>query len=188
MGFLVPRGGGLKVFPRTMRTIVISFWVLSALALSSCAHSNASTEGSAPNVAEDTSPLVTPAEVPWKDMTKEQRGRYMAKVVLPKMKETFQAFDQKKFAKFNCATCHGKDAREKGFKMPTPDLPVLPASEQEFMNTVMKDKPEWVKFMGEQVTPQVAQLLGLEPFNPKQPKPNAFSCNACHTLKGQHGS
>ena len=40
-------------------------------------------------------PVVTPAEVPWKDMTKQQKGRYMAKVVVPKMKVTFQAFDPK---------------------------------------------------------------------------------------------
>jgi mono/diheme cytochrome c family protein len=167
-----------------MRTFAFSISVLSAVVLSACAHS-----GSTPDtMAEDTSPLVTPAEVPWKDMTGEQKGRYMARVVMPKMKETFQAYDPKEFSKFTCGTCHGKNPKEKGFKMPSPDLPALPASEHEFMATVMKEQPQMVKFMGEKVTPQMAQLLGVEPFNHADPKPNAFSCNACHTLKGQPDS
>jgi hypothetical protein len=156
--------------------------VASAL-LFSCAHSP---EGD--KSAQDTAPLVTPAEVPWKDMTKEQRGRYMAKVVTPKMREVFQGFDAKHFAKVDCKTCHGKSAKEREFKMPSPELPVLPASEKEFMETVMKEKPEMVKFMGEKVTPQMAQLLGLKAFDPSAPDPAAFSCGACHTLKGMHST
>ena len=133
---------------------------------------------------EDASPLVTPAEVPWKQMTKQQRGRYMKQVVTPKMQALFQAHDAEHYTKFGCATCHGKDAKAKGFEMPNPDLPKLPASPEEFMATTAKEKPEMVKFMVEQVTPQMAHLLGLQPFNPEAPDPNAFSCGGCHTLKG----
>lgn len=151
----------------------------------SCATQSGATAESEPQMEEDTSPLITPAEVPWKDMTAQQRGRYMAKVVTPKMKEIFQAYDAKHFEKVNCATCHGKDAKARKFKMPSPDLPKLSASEKEFMETTMKEKPEMVKFMGEQVTPKVAELLGLKPFDPRNPDPNAFSCHGCHELKGK---
>ncbi|MGQ0504953.1 MAG: hypothetical protein ACT4TC_06495 [Myxococcaceae bacterium] len=158
----------------------------SILLISACATSNpsAATPEQAHAAVEDSSPLVTPKEVPWKDMTKQQRGRYMVKVVSPKMREVFQAYDPKEFAKFDCKTCHGKGAKERGFEMPTPDLPALPSSEKEFMATTMKEHPEMVKFMGEKVSPMTAELLGLPPFNHQKPDPNAFSCNGCHTLKG----
>jgi cytochrome c553 len=145
----------------------------------SCAHAPAS-EGPPP---DDGSPVVTPAEVPWKDMTKAQRGRYMRKVVTPKMREVFQAYDAEHFAKFGCATCHGKDAKQREFKMPGPDLMALPDSHEVFMATVMKEKPEIVKFMGEKVEPMTAELLGLKPFNPAAPDESAFGCSGCHRLE-----
>ena len=158
---------------------------LVLVVLIGCAHTN---EGEGPPAGgpppEDNSPVVTPAEVAWKDMTKQQKGRYMHHVVMPKMKDVFVAFDAEKFAKPNCNTCHGKNPKEHGFKMPSPDLPQLPASEKEFMETVMKDKPEMVKFMSGKVTPMMADLLGLKAFDPKAPDPAAFGCHACHTLKG----
>ena len=54
-------------------------------------------------------------------MTKEQRGKFMAKVVMPKMKELFVSFDPKTFAEVNCKTCHGEGAVDKTFKMPNPN-------------------------------------------------------------------
>src|SRR4051794_29907662 len=50
--------------------------------------------------------VVGPPEVAWKDMTKEQRGKFMKVVVTPKMKGVFQEFDPVHFKQFNCATCH----------------------------------------------------------------------------------
>jgi|CXWL01.1.fsa_nt_gi hypothetical protein len=37
------------------------------------------------------------------------------------------------------------------------------------------------KFMKAQVMPQMAALLGLEEFNPKEPKTGTFGCSNCHT-------
>ncbi len=167
------------------RVLFAAVFLGSVAGAVSCASQKAASEtGQQRQAEEDSSPVVTPAEVPWKDMTKHQRARYMGKVVTPKMREVFQAFDAKHFAKVNCATCHGKNAKEKEFKMPNPELPKLPASEKVFMETVMKKKPEMVKFMAEQVTPKMAELLGLKPFDPKAPDPAAFSCEGCHTLEG----
>lgn len=137
-----------------------------------------------PAAVKDESPVVTPETVAWKDMTPIQRSRYMTKVVTPKMREVFQAYDAKHYEKVNCATCHGKDPKERKFKMPSPDLAALPASEKVFLETVMKEKPEVVKFMAEKVTPAMAALLGRPAFNPAAPDPNAFSCNGCHRLEG----
>ena len=127
-------------------------------------------------------PVVGPPQVAWKDMTKEQKGKYMKAAVLPKMKAAFQTFDPDLFAKFNCQTCHGKDAKARGFKMPSPDLFVLPSTPAEFA-PLMEKKGKWMKFMGETVKPTMAGLLGLPNYDHKAPVPGAFGCGGCHTAK-----
>ena len=48
--------------------------------------------------------------IAYKDMDKKQRGAYMKKVVLPKARELFSAFDPK-LPKVGCKTCHGDGVR-----------------------------------------------------------------------------
>jgi hypothetical protein len=119
---------------------------------------------------------------PWKEMTPQQRGKYMKEVVAPRMKVAFQEFDGHDFAKFSCATCHGEQAKARKFKMPNPDLPMLPATPAGFA-TLMEKKPKIMKFMGGTVKPQMAALLGLPEFDPKNPQAGGFGCGACHTTK-----
>jgi len=126
--------------------------------------------------------VVGPPTVPWKDMTKEQKGKYMKAAVMPKMKPLFQAYDADAYKKFDCRTCHGKDAKAKEFKMPNAELPVLPGTMAGF-GELQKKKPKAMKFMAETVKPQMAALLGLPDFDPKKPDPKAFGCMACHTNK-----
>src|SRR5689334_179622 len=78
--------------------------------------------------------VVGPPEVAWKDMTKDQKMKFMKAVVNPKMKVAFQKFDPKAFEKFGCATCHGKDGKDREFKMPNPkaDIHPLPDTPEEF--------------------------------------------------------
>lgn len=115
-------------------------------------------------------------------MTKEQRGKYMGMVVLPKMREVFRAYDGEKFASIGCGTCHGKDARSRGFEMPNPDLYQLPNSQEEW-GKLMKEKPEMLRFMGEKVKPEMAALLGVPSMDPQNPQPGALGCSACHAVK-----
>jgi hypothetical protein len=118
----------------------------------------------------------------WKDMTAEQRGKYMKEVVTPKMKVAFQQFDADAFKKFGCDTCHGKQAKARKFKMPNPDIYALPGTPEAFA-PVMEKKPKMVKFMAEVVKPQMAALLGLPEFEPKKPEAGGFGCHGCHTIK-----
>jgi hypothetical protein len=134
--------------------------------------------GAAPAPAEEES-VVGPPDVAWKDMTKDQRARFMKAVVMPKMKGLFQAFDAKHFEGFTCKTCHGPGLDDKSFEMPNPELPRLPATPEGFQ-ALMKEEPQWVKFMGEQVKPQMATLLGLPEVDPQHPDPGAFGCGNCH--------
>ena len=140
-----------------------------------------STSGPAASDAASTSEkVVGPPAIKWADMDPGQKGKFMKAVVMPHMKPLFVEFDSKEFAEFSCATCHGKSAKNRAFKMPSPEIDALPADEAGFAK-LMQDEPEWVKFMGEKVKPEMAKLLDLPSFDPNNPKPGAFGCPNCHT-------
>jgi hypothetical protein len=149
--------------------------LLLASATVACSHAPPAPQG-------EEAPVVGPPQVAWKDMTKEQRGRYMKARVLPRFKELMASFAPEHEGEVNCATCHGKSAKDHSFKMPNPDLKVLPAT-QEGWQHLNEAKGEWVKFMTEKVKPEIAALLGLEPFDFRNPKEGAFGCDNCHTME-----
>jgi hypothetical protein len=145
-------------------------------------------EASAPaKAAEASAPakVAGPPDVAWKDMSGEQKGKFMKAVIVPKMKVLFQEFDAKQFAKFNCATCHGKEAKARKFKMPNPEIHSLPGTPAAFEAAMKKEPtwPKWAQFMGEKVKPQMATLLGLPQFDPKKPEAGGFGCQNCHTIE-----
>jgi hypothetical protein len=127
--------------------------------------------------------VVGPPTVAWKDMTKPQKGKFMKAVVLPRMKELFVEFDAEEFAEMDCFTCHGDDADDRKFEMPNPDILVLPANEEGWKK-LAGEKGEWLKFMGGKVKPEMAKLLGMPEFNPKDPAPGTFACFNCHQQEG----
>jgi hypothetical protein len=115
-------------------------------------------------------------------MDKKARGKFMREAVVPKMKELFTGHDAKKFEKMNCGTCHGAGAADGSFKMPNPQLPVLPSTPEGF-EALGKKKPEMMKFMAMSVKPEMAKLLGMPEMDPKNPSAGGFGCMNCHTMK-----
>lgn len=112
----------------------------------------------------------------WKDMNHDQRAVFMKRVVMPKMKADFAAYDAKRFGDINCATCHGEGVKDGSFKLPNPALPKMPTTKEAF-GKIYAQNPEAVKFM-KQVQETVAGMLGEEPFNLQTGK--GFSCFNCH--------
>ncbi len=97
--------------------------------------------------------------------------------VVPTMKPLFQAFDAKKYAKFGCKTCHGKDAKATKFKMPNPSLPKL-----DFVALKAgKQAPKVAEWMGKVVKPEMAKLLQVPEYTEQNPK--GFGCLECHQQK-----
>jgi hypothetical protein len=163
---------------------ILATSLVLALSLAACGGKSSPPATAAPAAApaEDDGPVVGPPQVAWKDMTTEQRGRYMAKVVVPAMEPLFKGFDAKRFADFSCDTCHGKGVEDQTYKMPNPDILALPKpGDQAAFAPIYEKHPEMVQFMGGKVMPEMARLLGLEPFDYTNPKPDAFGCTGCHT-------
>ena len=126
-------------------------------------------------------PPPTPHEDTFMKLTKEEKTKIMKEKVTPAMAKAFKAQDAKKFAKFDCKTCHGKGAG-KDFKMPNPDLPKL---DFEALKSGKLDAKvmAMAKFMGTTVNPEMSKLLGLEEFDPAHAELGGFGCLACHEMK-----
>lgn len=127
--------------------------------------------------ARPTAPGTT---VNWDKMTVPERKKYMKMKVVPQMKKLFQAFDGKRYESFGCQTCHGENPSDKKFKMPNDELPKLPRpTDRAGFMALQEKKPEVAKFMGTQVKPTMAKLLGLAEWSPTAVK--GFGCYGCHT-------
>ena len=134
--------------------------------------------------AAPTTTAQTPPEPPkktWKDMNLDERKKFMATEVMPAMSKTFQEFDAKEFAKFECVTCHGDAGKgdKATFKMPNPKLPTLDPKDN-FKKHQAKHQKD-LDFMMQKVTPQMQQLLGAQPFDPASGQ--GFGCGNCHNMK-----
>lgn len=129
--------------------------------------------------------VVGPPQVAWKDLTYDQKKAYMKTAVVPVMKPIFKAFDAKKFATVNCATCHGNDGTDRKYKMPSNDIHPLPNSKEGFEAKLKTEPtwPRWTEFMSQKVEPAMGKLLGMPVFDPKKPVEGALSCNNCHKLE-----
>jgi hypothetical protein len=116
-----------------------------------------------------------PTSDTWAKLTWEERHDVMTFAVLPNMAKTFQTFRGTTYPEMTCATCHGPDPEAAGYAMPRglapldPDrLPDANAPDPRIARTA--------KFMREQVTPEMADLLGVERAR--------FSCFRCHPRAG----
>jgi len=136
-----------------------------------------------PAIDATTAPkLPARAKIDWEKMNEGQRKKYMKATVLPEMKKLFVGFD-KKYKSMTCMTCHGEKAVENKFKMPSAELPKLPApTDRPGFMALQQKKPDAVKFMGTQVKPAIANLLNVDEWTPTNPK--GFGCYGCHTQEG----
>lgn len=159
----------------------------AAPAASEAPAASAAPSASAPPVASaapsaSEAPAVPPPPGPgeWDKWSKDQKRDYMKAAVMPKMGALFHDFDSTKYAEPKCVLCHGAGAKNGTFKMPSADLPKLPGTPADFKK-VHDKAPKVFEFMLQQVEPQMAALIGEEPFDPKTKK--GFGCFNCHTKK-----
>lgn len=114
--------------------------------------------------------------VKWADKAFQQRQEFMGITFLKAQKKTFKSYDEAQFSGFKCQTCHGDDMKDTNFAMPSDSL--FPLNGKDPVGAAMEYDKEITTFMLEQVLPESAKLLDMEPYNPETGK--GFSCFACH--------
>ncbi len=140
--------------------------------------SQGATTQSSTTGGESAAPRYPGPARPWAELDHAARAQHMSRHVVPAMSELFVAYDAERFGDFGCATCHGTDARERHYAMPNPSLPVLYPTGSVGQHQAVARFPEGVRFMYNEVTPAMRQLLGAPEFD--ESSHEGFTCFACH--------
>ncbi len=111
----------------------------------------------------------------WDAMSPAERFDYMESAVMPRMQAVFEAFDQHRFGDVTCASCHRGRAVSERWIMPAPDLLLEPSTWNTGAAEPNAAPSPFDAFMAEQVTPEMARLLG------RPAGPGGFGCFGCHT-------
>ncbi len=151
--------------------------------LASCGGASEPADSEATGTTETAGSEEEATQLSFEEMSHEQRGEYMASVVVPRMRAMFQEYDAEEFASFGCRTCHGENAREVGFHMPNTLHPLDPAQLPALFESQDPEAQRLAQFMGGQVMPTMAELLGRQPYDPETQE--GFGCFGCHATAGQ---
>ena len=122
---------------------------------------------------------VHPPPTPFDQMTHDDQVYWMVSNVLPIAAEDFRGYDAERFGTSTCALCHGDNAEEVHYEMPSAQLPRLPAPGSPQW-TQMQSSPAYA-FMNDVVTPTMATLIGEERYS--QEHQDGFGCFGCHTQR-----
>lgn len=143
------------------------------LLVAACGGGGTTPTSTTPAAPEPAAEVVLPEGVPFDKLDQDQRIAFMKQKVMPAMTPVFQNHDPKKYAEFGCVTCHGEQAKQGHFDMPNPDLPKLNFKD------MSQHKPADLEWMGKDVKPSMAKILGLPEYTPETP--TGFGCLHCHT-------
>jgi hypothetical protein len=115
------------------------------------------------------------ADLKWSDdLPVKDKGVFMKKKVLPEMSKIFKEFDAKTYEKFSCKTCHGPQMKPK----PVDFLPELHMKDGKLVEAA--EHGDIAKFMGEKVSPGMADLFGKPHYDPATNQ--GFGCGGCHKM------
>ena len=162
--------------------------MIAAAWITSCGGGGATDEGAAATTTGDEAAeegVPSPPE-PWETMSHDDRAAWMFAEVMPRMRDRFQGFDAERYAGFGCATCHGPSPEERGFAMPSAALPALYPTGSPEQHQMVREYPEMVRFMFNDVLPTMQTLVGAPDFD--EATGEGFSCYACHPHAGDEGT
>lgn len=123
-------------------------------------------------------PEPAPTAEAWRTMSWEDRHDVMTFAVLPNMARLFQRFQRSPDPDMTCATCHGADAELVHYAMPH-GLPALDPARMPDPNGPDPREARMAKFMFDEVTPAMADLLGVRAASNGNPG-HGLSCFNCH--------
>ncbi len=100
----------------------------------------------------------------------------MTWLVHPNMAKLFQRFQGTAYPELTCRSCHGPDAEQVQYKMPH-GLPALDPAHMPDPDGPGREA-RVARFMIDEVTPQMADLLGVAPYDASTGR--GFGCFGCH--------
>ena len=145
----------------------------ACLALAACGWGSRASPATTTPPAHEVLP-----DVAFGDLDRGQKLEVMKQKVMVAMATAFRTHDGNRFARFDCATCHGPGAAQDRFDMPNPQLPRL--VRHELSAGTSQFKAEDIRWMTDEITPAMADLLRLPRSSPATP--NGFGCDACHRV------
>lgn len=166
-------------------------WIGMAMIAAGCAGSGGAPEPEDARAAagsEDASDAAARPSLPtpWAEMSHADREAWMMAEVQPRMGALFREYDADAYASTGCASCHGADAAQHGFHMPSNALPALPATGTPEQRQMVRQYPQMVRFMFQRVLPTMQALVGAPPYD--EATGEGFSCYSCHPHAGDEGS
>ncbi|MCB9597618.1 MAG: hypothetical protein H6719_33175 [Sandaracinaceae bacterium] len=114
---------------------------------------------------------INPPEVPWSEMSHDDREMDMVSRFHPIFREIFSTHDAEEYGEFGCGDCHGEDMSDRNFEMPNPHLPPVPAAGSAEYTAERAEHAADYAFMEEHVLPPMQTMLGMG---------ETFTCNGCH--------
>ena len=168
---------------------VVAAW-FAVLALVGCGSSTEQADsttplGAAAEVAENNQSSEPEATVEWASLDFEAKADVMRQRVMPEMGTVFRNFDGEEFAQFTCATCHESNFQEVNFAMPNGLDPLNPAEVGTLAQSSDPRVARYAQFMGADVVPAMAGILGMTPYNPETQQ--GFGCFNCHAMAATAG-
>ncbi len=115
--------------------------------------------------------MVVAPERPWSEMSHDDKGTDMVMRFEPVFRVMFQDFEADHYGDFGCASCHGDDADERDYHMPSAHLPPVALPGTPAYQQMASEHPGDTRFMEEQVLPTMQTMLGMGA---------TFTCNGCH--------
>ena len=169
----------------------IQAWVsIACLALASCGGGSdaATDDGEAPTDQGSSAggEDVVPTAEGWATMEHGDKMAWMAEEVHPRMAAMFGEFDAERYADFSCASCHGENASDHGFEMPSNSLPALHATGTPEQQQMVSQYNSMIRFMFQRVLPTMQTLVDGPEYDEETQE--GFSCYSCHPHAGDEGS
>lgn len=158
------------------RFLPAAFTLAGALSIVCCGGRSGTRAGAGAGAGTAPRPDSVASADRWSSLSWEERHDRMTWLVHPNMAKLFQRFEGTPYPTLTCRTCHGPDAEQVQYKMPHG----LPALDPAHLPDPTAGGPDAriAKFMIEEVTPQMADLLGAPRRDPRTGR--GFDCFGCH--------
>jgi len=119
-------------------------------------------------------PVASPApparDDEWAKSSFAMRHATMTFTVLPNLARLWQEVDGDPWPDLRCTSCHGEQAEEIAYRMPSDAVPALDPAQMPRVDSPDADEAKITRFMTDKVVPEMKELMGT----------SQVTCFSCH--------